>query len=242
MNGETNNEQQQPKQTKQKTEGYVVAGAKIRPELLEALQLIAAQKSMSLYELVQLIMETMVRYMDDRHNLTPELERLMWVFEHLDGWTEAFNLADPTVKRDIGEAFYVLQDGEGKKNGLRMVNVGKPSFGKRTATYNVQYMLDRFLYITFRPLHRALHRLMADMDCGSIVELLITLIDIHQKESDAEELRRTFEDASRSEYGRNIAYGQRTKRVKRGDIEKQGDIGGVIHFAEDDEPTDTSDY
>lgn len=237
-----NNQNTQPRQTKQKTDDYIVAATKLRPDIFNALQLIAAQKNMSLYDLAQMVMEILVRYTDDRHNLTPEIERLMFAFEHMEGWTEAFNLADPYVKRDIGEAFYVLQDGEGKKQGLRMVNVTKPTFGERQITYNVQYMLDRFLYITFRPLHHALHQLMEDMDCNSIVELLITLIDIHRDENDAEEIRRMFEDSSRSEYGRNIAYGQRTKRKKRGDIERQGDIGGVIHFAPEDEPEDNSDY
>ena len=48
--------------------------------------------------------------MDDMHNLSPELELAMAVFEHAEGWSKAFNLANPYMRGEIAEAVYLTRD------------------------------------------------------------------------------------------------------------------------------------
>ena len=62
---------------------------------------LSEKKGLSIYELLQMMCDTALRYMDESHNLTPEMEKAMSIFEHMEGWKNALNLADPTVKKKI---------------------------------------------------------------------------------------------------------------------------------------------
>ena len=215
----------------QKNDKYQVMGAKVKPATRRLAERIARRLSTSVYKIVQMMIDVMVRYMDDRHNLTPEIEQMMAVFEHMDGWKDNFNLADPTSEPEIMEATYYLRDKTGK--GVRAVHVEKPFFGQWTETYNVQHILERVFTAVFPERYRRLRKLAEDMDCGSILELLDYMIDAHTVESVAAELRKPFEDANRSEYGRTPAESPyRRKHHKDPDsIDRQQT---VIHFTEED--------
>jgi hypothetical protein len=203
----------------QHNDKYQVLGTKVSPEAWQRLNVLANKKNMSVYELIQMVCDTLLRYMDDRHNLSESMERIMAVFEHAEGWSEAFNLADPSVRREVGEATYFLQDSDGKKRGVRCVHVGKPYFGKRTETCNLQDIIDRTLMLITPERYARLHRLKEEMDCGSLLELIDVLIDLHAGDSDVKELREQFEDCNRHEYGKPVLYGQRTKQHKHISIE-----------------------
>ena len=152
--------------------------------------------------------------MDDRHNLTPEMEQLMSIFEHMEGWKDAMNHADPSANRVIGEAIYFIFDGEGKKHGCRAVHVTKPFFGNWSEDMNIQHILDACLRRLVPEIYRRLSAMKADMNCQSTLELLIKLIDIHSKDSDVAAFREFFEDAARADNGRAVEYGQRTRQTK----------------------------
>ena len=187
----------------QKNDKYQVMGAKVKPATRKLAERIARRLSTSVYKIVQMMIDVMVRYMDDRHNLSPDIERMMAVFEHMEGWKDSFNLADPTADPEIMEATYYLRDPKGK--GVRVVHVEKPFFGKWTETFNVQLIMERFFVGVFPERYRRLRDLAHDMDCGSILELLDYMIDSYTVESVAAELRKPFEDANRSEFGRKPA-------------------------------------
>jgi predicted DNA-binding ribbon-helix-helix protein len=80
-------------------EGYQTVATKISNMAYERLNKIARKKGLTIYELIQMVCDTLIRYMDDRHNLSEEMERAMSIFEHLTGWADALNLADPTVHK-----------------------------------------------------------------------------------------------------------------------------------------------
>ena len=208
----------------QDNDKYQVLNTKVSPEAWERLHRLARKKNMSVYELIQMVCDTLLRYMDDRHNLSESMERIMAVFEHAEGWSEAFNLADPSVRREVGEATYFLQDADGKKRGVRCVHVTKPYFGERTETCNLQDIIDRTLMLITPERYARLHHLKEEMDCGSLLELIDVLIDLHAGDSDVKELREQFEDCNRSDYGKKIEYGQRTRQTKRKDIETMNDL------------------
>ena len=75
--------------TKQIDPRYVTVATKMRREAAEQLARIAKKKGMTIYELIQMVCDTLIRYMDDRHNLTEEMERAMSIFEHMAGWADA---------------------------------------------------------------------------------------------------------------------------------------------------------
>lgn len=194
---------------------------KVSPETFERIKQIEAKLHLKAYGLIQNMVDCIVRYMDDRHNLTPEIEQAMSIFEHLIGWADALNLADPTVKKEVAEAVYFLEDPQGVKKGVRAVHVTRPYFDEWKQDYNVQHILDRTIRLLFPDVYKRLLKVMEHLDFKSITEFLNFVVDHFQEEADIEELRNLFEDAARAENTKDIEYGNRTKRTKRQDIEKQ---------------------
>lgn len=181
-------------------EGYQTVATKISNIAYERLNKIARKKGMTIYELIQMVCDTLIRYMDDRHNLTQDMERAMSIFEHMIGWQGVFNLADPTIMPEVCEATYYLT-AEGKR-GVRAVHVEKPFFGNWKENENVQQIMERTIDLLSPQRYRRLRALAVELDCSSLLDLFDHLIDYHTREQDAAALRREFEDADRSEFGK----------------------------------------
>ena len=184
---------------------YISVSTKLSPYANERLEKIARKKGLSKYDIIQTMCDVAIRYMDDRHNLTPEMERAMQLFEHMVGWGEALNLADPYVDIHVNEAFYALADKEGKKKGSRMVMVRRPFFGIWDQTENVQQIFERMTELLLPEMYQRLRLLAQEQSCDSIFELLNILIDKEDMDALNKAFREDFEDASRSDYGRKPA-------------------------------------
>lgn len=219
---------------------YEMMQTKVRPETFAHVKRIADIKGISDYTLTQMMFDAIVRYMDDRHNLTPEMEQLMSVFEHMEGWKDAMNHADPSVNRVIGEAIYFIFDGEGKKKGCRAVHVTKPFFGNWSEDMNVQHILERCFRLIAPEMYRRLNDMAVDMNCSSLYELFIKIIDQYAKDSDAAAIRELFEDAARADNGRSVEYGQRTRQTKTKHLDEEPTFFDDINDGEDDE--DETDF
>lgn len=179
---------------------HKVIATKISIPTFRRLTKILHRVGVTSYTLMQNFIDVFIRYGDDRHNLTPEMEELMTAFEHCDGWDKQFNLADPDARPQITEATYYLRDKE--KRGVRVVHVELPFFGHWSQTWNIQMILEKFLCLTFPSLYKRLRALAVVRDCTSILELLIQVVNEYESEENKAELRRPFEDAERSEWGR----------------------------------------
>lgn len=198
---------------KKKKENYQVVATKVSNLAYERLNKIARKKGITIYEMIQMACDTFIRYMDERHNLTEDIERAMAVFEHMIGWRNAVNLADPAIKTEILEATYYLS-AEGK-NGVRAVHVEKPFFGNWKENENIQQIMERTIERLTPQRYRKLRALAVDSGCNSILDLLDSLIDQHIKENDVAAMRQDFEDADRSEYGKkppSTAYKRHHKK------------------------------
>ena len=180
-----------------------VMATKVSTEARESFVKICQAKGMTPYELLQIVIDTLIRYMDDRHNLTPEMEQAMSIFEHLQGWKDAFNLADPTTRPEITEATYYLRDSD--KKGVRGVHVEMPFMGTWSQTYNIQEILEQTICLLMPERYKRLRLLAVDNNCSSILQLVDMLIDEHSKDADVAVMRQGFEDANRSDYGKKPA-------------------------------------
>lgn len=156
--------------------------------------------NLSEYSFFQNCADVLVRNGDDRHNLTPEMEQAMSVFEHCEGWDKNFNLADPTTHPEITEATYYIRDKE--KKGTRAVHVEQPFFGHWTQDFNVQHILEKFLCLTFPKLYLRLRFIAGCKDCESILELLTKIVTEMEADENKREFLKPFEDAERSEWGK----------------------------------------
>lgn len=189
----------------QESNSYEVVATKVRKEAKDRLEALCKSRGMTKYDLLQMMCDTLIRYMDDHHNLTPEMEKAMSIFEHLQGWGGAFNLADSTAKPEIMEATYYLRDTD--KHGVRGVHVERPWMqnSEWVQTYNIQEILEQTINLLMPERYRRLRLLAVDNDCSSILQLIDMLIDEHSKDADISSIRQGFEDANRSEYGRRPA-------------------------------------
>jgi hypothetical protein len=214
----------------QQTEHYKTIATKISPEAYRQLKQLARKLGMKLYEMLQMCADIFVRYMSDEHNLTPELERAMAVFEHTTGWAGSMNFAEPTGDKRISEAIYFLTSPN--KKGCRAVLVTLPFLGKMEQTENVQIIMERTIELVFPERYRRLRLLAAEHNIQSTLGMIDWFIDYHSTDSDTEEFRRTFEDALRAENNKPLAYGERTKRKKH----YTPDTMPTIHFSKEDVP------
>lgn len=187
---------------KYENEKYKVKSTKISAFADQQVNKICERKGLNVYTITQMMFDTIIRYMDDKHNLTPEMEQAMSLFEHLEGWQNALNFADPTVKMEVGEAIYFLQDENHKKTGTRAVLVERPWMGQWMQCENIQMILERVISLMLPERYMRLKRLATDMDCTWLLEMIDRLIDTHGNEADIQAMRKEFEDANRSEYGR----------------------------------------
>jgi hypothetical protein len=212
----------------QQTEHYKTIATKISPEAYRQLEQLARKHGIKLYELLQMCADILIRYMSDAHNLTPEIERAMAIFEHMTGWAGSMNFAEPTGEKRISEAIYFLTSP--KKKGCRAVLITLPFFDKMNQTENVQIIVERTIELVCPELYRRLRLLAAEHNIQSILDMIYRLIDYHSTDSDTEEIRKTFEDALRAENNKPVAYGERTKRKKH----YTPDTMPTFHFSKED--------
>ena len=197
--------------TTQADDHTVVVATKLLRTSAERLAKIAKKKRMTIYTLIQVVCDTLIRYMDDRHNLSEEMERAMSIFEHMVGWADALNLADPTVQKEIAQAVYIFQDADAKKRGFRAVMVSKPFMGIWDETANVMEIFERIFNICMPELYMKLFRAKIILECNSVTEVINRLCDVEIIEHLNADYRRDFEDANRTDTGKDVAYGQRAK-------------------------------
>ena len=179
---------------------FVSIAGKVSAWCYGRLKRILAKKGITTYQMVQNAADSFVRHMDDKHNLTPESEKLMSVFEHMEGWKDNFNLADPATNPEICEATYYIT-AKDKKN-VRVMHVERPFFADWKQNFNIQQILERFLCLTFPQLYRRLRFMAVCRECASIFELLVEVVCELEEEEKKKELREDFEDAERMDYGK----------------------------------------
>ena len=189
--------------------GYEVVATKIRKEAKDRLEALCNSRGMTKYDLLQMMCDTLIRYMDDSHNLTVEMEQAMRIFEHMIGWADALNLADPTIRKEIVQAVYIFQDADGKKHGLRASMVTKPFIGLWGQTENVMTIFENMFNILMPDLFTKLTRAKIILNCNTVTEVVNMLADAEVLAHLDDEYRQEFEDANRV-VNKDYAFGNRT--------------------------------
>ena len=179
---------------------FVTVAGKVSTWCYGRLSRILRKRGLNIYQMIQNFCDSIVRNMDDRHNLTPESEKIMATFEHMIGWEDNFNIGDPNVKPEVSEATYYLTDEDGKK-GVRVMHVEKPFFGQWTQNFNIQQILERFMCLTFPQLYKRMRFIAVCRQCASIFELLTEIVAELEEEEKKKELLEDFEDANRGDWG-----------------------------------------
>lgn len=194
---------------------------------------ICKKKGITIYNMLQMMCDCIVRYMSSDHNLTPQMEDAMSIFEHMEGWNNQFNLAEHDIDAEVGEAIYFI--GNAKRKGMRAVHISRPFMGTWKQTENIQDIIERFFCLIIPERYRRLRQVATMMQCKSILQVIDHLINRYLEDTDLNEIRAEFEDADRSDFGKKPTD-QRYKRKLHADMEgkrAQG-VQKTIAFGDDD--------
>ena len=196
---------------------WVQITTKLSPEAYKRLRELCAKKQMKPYTMLQNMCDVVIRYMDDKHNLSPAIEEMMRIFEHMEGWHNCFNWGDYQANPEVGEATYFLQNPG--QPGIRAVHVTKPFCGQWSEDRNIQHIVERMICLLLPNRYKQLRQMAVDLNCTNLLELLDKICGDHVKEEDAKALRAPFENNDLSEQGRK-RWEERYKRHKNQNIEK----------------------
>lgn len=153
---------------------FVTVATKVSQETADILNKIAQAKGVKIYELMQLVVQFLVRSTKCEHNLSDEMRKLlvMWHNEHM--WRGSYNMCANAATEIDQEVLIMRQKGR-KGFGATMVN--KPFMGDCTQTECVDDIVERVVEVCMPGVYRRLRRLAVDMDCDSLTDLLILLTD-----------------------------------------------------------------
>lgn len=219
----------------EKEEKFKAIATKISRPAYRKLKKLAKAKGLTVYDILQMCVDTLIRYMSDRHNLTPEMERAMSIFEHMTGWRNSANLADYTADWQIKEAtLYLTAKG---KQGIRAVHVELPFMGQKRETENIQEITERFFNYVLPERYKRLRLVASYVGATSMIDLLDRMIDSYDVlELSNKEIREGFQDADRAENNKPLRYGERTRRKKHESVEGYEAKQQTFHFNAEDLP------
>ena len=198
---------------KTKDEGYVSVATKVPAHVAELLTILARQRGMEVYELLQLLVNGFISAAKYEGPLTSDMKQLMDALKLDVAFNRAFNFSSPTAKTEIAQLIMVLQ--QRGKHGFGLTMIDKPFMGTPTVTRCLDSIIERVVRVAMPGVYRRLDQIGQRLCCASLRETLILLSEYMGDSLDNEEEQRelpgygTFNDA-----GHSIEYGQRTKQKK----------------------------
>ena len=221
---------------KNKNDGYVSIATKVPIWIADLLTILAKQRGMEVYELLQLLVNGFITAAKNEGPMTPET-RLLLDSLNLDvAFCKAFNFASPTARNEIAQIILVLQ--QQGKHGFGLVMIDKPFMGDAKTTYCVDDILERITEVSMRGLYKMLRQIGVEIGSTSLRETLTVMCDAqtiaHLEEMDRQELPGYGEH---HDYGRQVIYGQKYKRKPKRTPDSVEPVELPIHF----EPSDVPD-
>ena len=204
----------EPKNMQQENDKYVVISTKVSPDTAEQLNAICDAMKVDTYHIFQWFVQVLVRMASPDHQLTPDIQKLMAIMENDAGWQEAFNMCAPNGKLDIAQMILILQQKD--KKGFGAVMIDKPFLNEATQTENVDSIVERAIEVCMKGVYRRLRMLAVDI-----------------QNLDKENAEQMQGPNNFHEYGRQIAYGKKTKSIHRKGID-MFDRQTTIKFTDDD--------
>lgn len=201
----------------------IVVNTKVTLEAYARLKAICKKYGFTLYDLLQMLLDCMIRYMDEYHNLSEDLRRIIRMFEDMPGWKKAFRLTEPMDDAEIMEAFYVLRHPRGK-GAARIVHVIRPVLDGDDlgwlATYNIQTSFERFVEVINGSFYRHLRMLSVELGNESTLDTIQTIVNYYKENPNDEEIRQIFADNDWHE-GAKMHDRQRYERTYTPNIQQQ---------------------
>ncbi len=216
-------------------EKYVVMSTKVSPWVAEVWDAVCNALETDTYHLLQHFIFAMIRAANQRHSLSPQIERLINALDLDVGWQKALNLCAPNGKLSIAQMILIVeQDG---KDGFGAVMLDKPWMGECQQTECADQIFERVAEVIYGKTYLRLRRLGNQMHVESQRELLEKIvdaqIDILQEEADREEMEGINDYATNN---RRVEYGKKTKSTHHHSPEEYIEQTTIM-FEPDDTPS-----
>lgn len=220
--------------SEQKTipEGYATIATKVPVWISDLLKILAKQRGMELYELLQLLVNGFVTVAKHSGPITPEIQLLIDSLRLDAAYNKAFNFASPTATAKIVQMVLVIQQND--HNGLGMVMIDSPFMEEAMQTVCVDSILERIVelsisrddYLLLREIGKPHH---SNSVRQTLTHMVKTQLYENLKEEDLEELRK-LGYGEYHDYGRPIEYGKKYVRKRRRTPDSLANSQQRIHF------------
>lgn len=186
---------------------------KVSAEVKQQLNRILEAMGLNEYQWLQLMIEVTIRMMDDRHNLSAAMAKMIQMFKMVPGFKDAASLVDANAEGKIDAAVYFVNV-KGKK-GYKPVMVERAWFdGQWNETHNVRQIVEYVIEKCAPDSYMKLRQHMVELECESVFECLMTMVDAYSICQLDKEISQMFADNQRGDNGRPVIYNDRTKRKK----------------------------
>lgn len=193
-------------------QGFEPKGTKISPAMAKVWDAVCEALGTNTYDLIQQFIYAMIRAASEQHNKSPEIQKLFDMLDLDPGWQNAINLCAPNGKLSIAQMVLIVEQED--KQGFGMVMLNKPYMGDATQTENVNLIIERVIEVGMKKLYKKLRLIKADMRCQWLSDVLTTMLAEQNRlnidQSDQEELPGY---GDRHDYGKQVVYGNKHKRV-----------------------------
>lgn len=219
---------------KTKDDGFVSIATKVPVWIADLMTILAKQRDMELYELLQLLVNGFISAAKFDGPLSPDMRQLIDALKLDVAFNKAFNFASPTARMEIAQMVLILQQRDRHGFGMKMID--KPFFDQATETCCVDDIFERVVRVAMPGVYRRLDQIGKRLCCTSLRETIILLSEYMNDSLDKEEEREelpgygTFNDA-----GKAVEYGKKHKRVPHRTPDSVANQMS-IHFDESDVP------
>lgn len=202
---------------KQKNEsGYVVVATKVPAYISELLTILAKQRGMEVYELLQLLINGFITAAKASGPLSPQMKTLIEMLQTDTSWKGAFSFTGLSGSTDVEQAILIMRqrDPAGRaKPGFGIAMIDHPCCGGATMTLCVDDILERVVEVSMKGLYKRLDKVGKRLMCQSLRETL-TLLSEYMDDSinKEEELSEMPGYGEYHEYGKRIEYEKKYKR------------------------------
>ena len=227
------------KDKKQMTDdGFELVQTKVPAHIKQLLDILAEQRGMSTYELLQLLINGFITAAKANGPLSPQMKTMLEVLQTDTSWKGAFSFTGLSGSTDVEQVILIMRqrDQAGRaKPGFGIAMIDHPCCGGTTMTICVDDILERVMKVSMPGLFNKLEKIGSRLCCTSHRETLTLLSeymdDSINKEDESSEMPGYGEY---HDYGKRIEYEKKYKRKPHRTPDSVSNSQQTIQWTDDD--------
>ncbi|MBQ4386152.1 MAG: hypothetical protein II822_00885 [Prevotella sp.] len=218
---------------KNKQDGWVMLNTKVPPEVAQLFDILANQRGMKSYELLQLLVQGFITSAKHTGPLTPQIRLLLEALKTDAAYQDAFNFASPTAREQIAQMVLILQ--QPGKCGFGLVMIDHPFMSTATMTYCVDDILERVTEVSMVGLYKNLRQIGISIGSESMRETLVIMCDAQLIAQLDDEFQQEMPQMGNfTDYGRAIEYAAKKKAHQHRTPDGEANRQQRIKFTDED--------